>query len=225
MTEGNANNFDVSFSFATSITTSDNPDLAGQASDIILGGGAQLRFLLATEIFASAVGEQLCLSGKTTTQFLPEHITTFVNTVFEIETIMTRLSGLLDTAEMSQEEREDVMQQIENWDVVLSNYRQTTVATHTESVAVHIDGLLEGMHKRFEDFLAEPAARAERGSRGAVATLATRPLARGVGATAPRRRRDRPVASGRMCERAGRPRTILDRTRTRTRSTSSSRTA
>ena len=42
--------FDIGISFSTTISTSDSPYLAGQPSDVIVGGGANLRFISAIEI-------------------------------------------------------------------------------------------------------------------------------------------------------------------------------
>ena len=60
--------FDIGISFSTAISTSDSPYLAGQPSDVIIGGGANLRFISAIEIYAKetdSVNGGLCFGGLT----------------------------------------------------------------------------------------------------------------------------------------------------------------
>ena len=50
VSRGSSKHFDIGISFDIAITTSDSPYLAGQPSDVIIGGGANLRFISAIEI-------------------------------------------------------------------------------------------------------------------------------------------------------------------------------
>ena len=47
---GSSTHFDVGLSFDVAISTSDSPYQAGQPSDVIIGGGANLRFISAIEV-------------------------------------------------------------------------------------------------------------------------------------------------------------------------------
>ena len=90
-------NFDVGISFSTAISTSDSPNIAGQPSDVIIGGGANLRFIKSIEVYAYRSNDDLCLKGRTTSEFLPEKITTYVTSVYEIEKLIERGAALLGT--------------------------------------------------------------------------------------------------------------------------------
>jgi hypothetical protein len=91
--------FDIGISFEAGISTSDSPYIPGQPSDLIIGGGANLRFISSIEIYATETPgidpPELCLRGRTTLQFLPEQITTYVMSVYEIEKTIERLGGAL----------------------------------------------------------------------------------------------------------------------------------
>ena len=91
-------NFDVGISFSTAISTSDSPFIAGQPSDVIIGGGANLRFIKSIEIYAEVLNGCISpLKGRTTSEFLPEKITTYVTSVYEIEKLIERGGALLGT--------------------------------------------------------------------------------------------------------------------------------
>ena len=86
--------FEFSFTFGTAISTSEEPTIAGQPSDVIVGGGANLRVLTAIEV-AFSNGQDLaaddveyCVEGNTTYMWLPQQVTTWVMSVFEIENTM-----------------------------------------------------------------------------------------------------------------------------------------
>ena len=51
---GSSKHFDIGITFDIAITTSDSPYLAGQPSDVIIGGGINLRFLSAIEVYRQA---------------------------------------------------------------------------------------------------------------------------------------------------------------------------
>ena len=67
---GSSRHFDVGITFEIAITTSDSPYLAGQPSDVIIGGGANLRFIKSIEVYAYRSNDDLCLKGRTTSEFL-----------------------------------------------------------------------------------------------------------------------------------------------------------
>ena len=166
VSRSSSRHFDVGISFSTAISTSDSPHLPGQPSDIIVGGGANLRFISAIEIFAKANDDGLCLGGQTTQQFLPEQISTWVMSVYEIEKLMERLGAALTDPNTKIEKknasdtsipdpRDDLVQQIENWQTVLRDYRATTVRDQAESVADQLTKELNSIHASFKGFLAD----------------------------------------------------------------------
>jgi hypothetical protein len=158
--------FDIGISFSTAISTSDSPYLAGQPSDVIIGGGANLRFISAIEIYAKAdsVTGGLCLGGLTAMEFLPEQISTWVMSVYEIEKTIERIGAALTDPNTKIEKknasdasipdpRDDLVKQIENWRTVLANYRAATVKDQAESVADQLERELDDIHANFESFL------------------------------------------------------------------------
>ena len=83
---GSSKHFDIGITFDIAITTSDSPYLAGQPSDVIIGGGINLRFLSAIEVYVKTTpGDEFCLAGKQTVEFIPERITTYVMSVYDRE--------------------------------------------------------------------------------------------------------------------------------------------
>jgi hypothetical protein len=155
--------FDIGISFSTAISTSDSPYLAGQTSDVIIGGGANLRFVSAIEIYAKVDPDNsggLCLGGLTTQQFLPEQISTWVMSVYEIEKTIERIGAALTDPNTKMEAKEgvpdphtDLPKQIENWRTVLANYRAATIRDQAESVADQLQRELDDIHKNFKSFL------------------------------------------------------------------------
>ena len=86
VSRSSSRHFDIGMSFSVGISTSSSPYLAGQPSDVIIGGGANLRFIESIEIYAKETPtsdpKELCLGGATTKQFLPEQISTWVMSVY-----------------------------------------------------------------------------------------------------------------------------------------------
>ncbi|KAH8059581.1 calcium ion binding protein [Aureococcus anophagefferens] len=125
---GSSQSFDFSFAFDFAVSTSEEPTIAGQASDLILGGGANLRVLTAIEIALAGFtlesvalyeeGDPLCVAGNTTYEWLPTQVTTYLLTAYEVEHTMDRLAALDQTAATGLA--------IENWVAVLANYRAST---------------------------------------------------------------------------------------------------
>ena len=162
---GSSTHFDVGISFDIAVSTSDSPYLAGQPSDIIIGGGANLRFISAVEVYATVTPNSdpfvWCLAGRQTVQFLPEKITTYVMSVYEIERTIERLGkAIRDIANGDMEiqwsdegiDSNDLQKQLTNWQTVLANYRATTVKSDLKSVAEQLKGVLAGLDKNFKDF-------------------------------------------------------------------------
>ena len=102
--------FDIDISFGAGISTSDSPYIAGQPSDVIIGGGANLRFISEIEIYAKAdsVNGGLCLGGVTALQFLPEQISTWVMSVYEIEKTIERIGAALTDPNTKMEAKDGV---------------------------------------------------------------------------------------------------------------------
>ena len=154
--------FDIGISFSVGISTSDSPYIAGQPSDVIIGGGANLRFISAIEIYAKASGSKLCLGGLTALEFLPEKISTWVMSVYEIEKTIERIGAALTDPNTKIEAkgggpdpRDDLVKQIENWRTVLANYRTATMKDQALSVAEQLKGELDTIHENFQSFLKE----------------------------------------------------------------------
>ncbi len=162
---GSSQHFDVGISFDVAISTSSSPYLAGQPSDVIIGGGANLRFISAIEVYAtehetgSSSAHRLCLQGRTAEQFLPEQVTTYVISVYEIERLIERLGAAIRDQATGNLifKGEDVtpavlQKQIETWQKVLANYRATTVRTDLPSVAAQLDDVLDTLKADFTTF-------------------------------------------------------------------------
>jgi len=164
VSRSSSRHFDIGISFGVGISTSDSPYIAGQPSDVIIGGGANLRFISAIEIYAKVdpdVTGGLCLGGLTALEFLPEQISTWVMSVYEIEKTIERIGAALTDpktkieAKDGSDPRGDLVEQIENWRTVLTNYRAATVRDQAESVADQLTKELNSIHASFKGFLAD----------------------------------------------------------------------
>ncbi|KAJ1451351.1 hypothetical protein M885DRAFT_529968 [Pelagophyceae sp. CCMP2097] len=145
---------DLTFTFDLTVSTSTDPFLAGQPSDVIVGGGANLRVLTAIKVdIQNQNNEQYCVSGKRTYEWLPEQVSTFVATVYEIERTMGRLVQLIGEYEDDDVSAEVVKSRnaLENWQTVLRDYRAATLASET-TLAGGISATLEGYKKKFALF-------------------------------------------------------------------------
>ncbi|KAJ1446359.1 hypothetical protein M885DRAFT_591847 [Pelagophyceae sp. CCMP2097] len=141
---------DMTFTFDVAISTSTDPYIAGQPSDVIVGGGANLRVLTAIEVDITRDAEDTyCVGGDRTYEWLPEQVSTFVMTVYEIEKTIERLGALHDDGGTDDSELA-----LENWKTVLANYRKST-ASSTESYQDGIRDMLRGFQANFEHFAAE----------------------------------------------------------------------
>ena len=168
VSRSSSRHFDIGISFGVGISTSDSPYIAGQPSDVIIGGGANLRFISEIEIYATETPnsdpKELCLGGLTALAFLPEQISTWVMSVYEIEKTIERIGAALTDPNTKMENknesskydpRADLEKQIENWRTVLENYRAATIRDQAESVAEQLSNELNGIHANFESFLKE----------------------------------------------------------------------
>jgi hypothetical protein len=176
VSRSSSRHFDIGISFSVGISTSDSPYIAGQPSDVIIGGGANLRFISAIEIYAKKDPDDangLCLGGLTALEFLPEQISTWVMSVYEIEKTIERIGAALTDPntkiEVKKDEngdpltdedgnplpdpRDDLVKQIENWRTVLANYRTATLRDQALSVAEQLKGELDTIHENFQSFL------------------------------------------------------------------------
>jgi len=145
---------DLTFTFDLAVSTSTDPFLAGQPSDVIVGGGANLRVLTAIKVdIQNQNNEQYCVSGKRTYEWLPEQVSTFVATVYEIERTMGRLVQLIGEYETDDTSAEVVKSRnaLKNWQTVLRDYRAATLASET-TLAGGISATLEGYKKKFALF-------------------------------------------------------------------------
>ena len=165
---GSSQHFDISFTFEVEIATSDSPYLAGQPSDIIIGGGASLRVMRAVEVLVDAESSEnvddpsaqdklYCVIGRQTSEWLPEQVTTFVLSVFEIEMMIERLALQYDIDVKAErfngtfegETNEATLLGIENWRKVLQNYRAITVNDKTPSIGEAMNHVLDHLHVVF----------------------------------------------------------------------------
>ncbi|KAJ1452456.1 hypothetical protein M885DRAFT_499110 [Pelagophyceae sp. CCMP2097] len=158
---------DLTFTFDVAISTSTDPFLAGQPSDVIVGGGANLRVLTAIKVdIKNEADEMYCVTGGRTYEWLPEQLSTFVVTVYEIEQTMVRLGALIrespkpegsdDAIRMANggDEYARSMKALENWKTVLSNYRKATVQSET-SIEAGVNAMLGHFKTQFEKFTAD----------------------------------------------------------------------
>ena len=138
--------FDFGFSFEMALTTSEEPSIAGQPSDLILGGGASLRVNTAVQIgVAGALGNSstpLCVAGTQTYEWLPEQVTTHAVTVFQVERMIEKLAANPEVDE----------QYLQNWLTLLANYRAATVSDDVQTVKEGIDALLANLEAKFHSF-------------------------------------------------------------------------
>ncbi|KAK7253724.1 calcium ion binding protein [Aureococcus anophagefferens] len=116
VTRENTKSFEFEFEFTTGISTSGDPFEAGQPSDLIVGGGANLRILSATQVYAylsdkseaataynddPTEGPQYCVVTQNTYEWFPETVTTYVLSASQIEQQMTRLAKQKTDADCS----------------------------------------------------------------------------------------------------------------------------
>lgn len=115
--------YQYSMSFSYDISTSTDPNIAGHASDVIIGGGVDLIVSEATEVYIlSETATVRCLAKRDTFQWHPGHTTTFILPVIEIEDTVRNLGSLYDrTADTTV--KSQLSKQIQNWATVLANYR------------------------------------------------------------------------------------------------------
>ena len=153
--------FDLNFQFDIDITTSTNPWTAGQASDIIVGGGVSLRVSKALEVEVSVNDDdEYDIRTKDSNTWNPEKISTFVMSVREIETTMERL-GLQYKSEVGSpdgnlEKADEIEAGIQNWKKVLETYRKQPMEEPV-SVFEAVQRLVDHFEVVFSDATTEAA--------------------------------------------------------------------
>ena len=146
---GSDEHFDLAFTFDTDISTSTQPWTAGQPSDVIVGGGFNLRVSRAIETRLTSIDDSrrsFTILGAPTSQFLPEQISTFVMSVHEIELLMERLA-----AQNAIDASEDIVRAIDNWEAVLRNYRAQTASNDNTNLADSVATLFDHLQVAFTD--------------------------------------------------------------------------
>jgi hypothetical protein len=89
-----------------------------------------------------------------TYEWLPEQISTFVSTVYEIEKTMVRLGTLIKEGEEGSDELARSELALANWQTVLSNYRKATLESET-TMEEGINSMLSDFKTQFEQFTAD----------------------------------------------------------------------
>jgi len=165
---GSGQDFDLSFTFDVDISTSTSPWTAGQASDVIVGGGANLRVAKAIEVRAEPLDDDLTsynISASQTSVWHPEQISTFVTSVREIESTIERMGrqylvevdqgresdGDPKEKQRREENAAEVQLGIRNWQTILATYRAQTVSEDTTSVFEALQGVLDHFEVVFSD--------------------------------------------------------------------------
>ena len=135
---------DVSFSFDIDIATSASPWQAGQASDLILGGGMNLQIQRAIVVEArrpDASSSEVCISTTNTSEWLPPSVTTYLLSVFEIEQLIEKLGYEIQLGDVNGTARKA----IGNWETVLRTYRNSTTDS-AEAVETVVSGMLNSLN-------------------------------------------------------------------------------
>jgi hypothetical protein len=90
-----AKGWEISMHLTKSISTSDEPSLAGKASDLILGGGLELQFTEILKIMQDPAfgGTGVCLTSTKVLVWEPAKMTTFLLPVFKIADEMRRIKA------------------------------------------------------------------------------------------------------------------------------------
>ena len=172
-----SNGYDFTFTFGTGIETSSNPALAGQPSDVIVGGGVNMRVLRAVQVKVADIDDSgdapaLIIVGTQTAEWLPEQVNTFVLSVFEIEQMIERLGAQYDIdnrgardddrfegLESKASDVQNTLDAIDNWETILSRYRAQTIASDTNvAIGVALDAIMTHLHQTFVDLAEEQDA-------------------------------------------------------------------
>jgi len=133
---------DVTFTFDTEIATSSSPWQAGQASDLILGGGMNLHIqrAIVVEATRNTTTGEVCIAANLTSEWLLPSISTYLLSVFEIEELIEKLAY-----QYSLDGRQESLDGIENWRKVLRNYRRST-RDSSEAIETVVTGILDHLN-------------------------------------------------------------------------------
>jgi len=149
ISRSSAQAFDVGFSFDVELSTSENPQHAGQASDLILGGGMDLQVIRAVKVKLASGPDSttgLCsIVGITTSEWLPDKITTWLMTPYQIEMTIERLykQHAIDKAQGKVDSNsKKTLLGITNWEKVLKAYRDP-LKMPSESMEAAIDIMID----------------------------------------------------------------------------------
>jgi hypothetical protein len=155
----------VSLTLTKSISTSDEPSLAGKASDVILGGGLELQFTEILKIVqdVNSTGVGVCLTSEKVLVWEPAKMTTFLLPVHKIADEMRRIkaqSGFLKGNILSSQTGQDsgeLTEQVKylegkyaDWVAVMKEYENTCnhTALQDQKSVLHtrIEDMIQRMH-------------------------------------------------------------------------------
>jgi len=172
VSRGSAQGFEIGFSFDVELSTSESPELAGQPSDLILGGGMDLQVIRAIKVKLASVPDPMngmcSILGMTVSEWLPDKITTWLMTPYQIEMTIERLFRQR-ALEMEQQkiegaavkENQKILKGIQNWQKVLKDYRaplhQASLTSIQDAVVRMVNGVqvaakYHGLDKMFSEF-------------------------------------------------------------------------
>lgn len=160
----------LTLTLSKAISTSSNPGTAGKASDLILGGGLELRFTMEFRFFLDNNKDgpkRLCIGSKDVTKWQPSVLTTFILSYREIKEQMLRIKAKkLRLAELASQGNNDVASKagdqtdfqkqsadldkyLQNWEQVLKTYEGTTEAKEDSlGFKTHLQNQLDELSKQ-----------------------------------------------------------------------------
>jgi hypothetical protein len=146
----------LSFTVAQEISTSEDPAFAGRASDLILGGGLELRFTEVLKVAQKSNHDKtgICLEGTDAHVWEPSKVTTFLLSVQKVADEMRRIKAnlvKLETNATTEVEVANYLQQkYDDWQFILDTYEgssnEAEINLAKNTFAVDLANLL-----RFED--------------------------------------------------------------------------
>jgi hypothetical protein len=164
--------YTISLTLGKSISTSSDPGTAGRASDLILAGGLELLFIEVLDVYADYnkdgnVNSQppyvnsLCIKSRTSTQWMPSAMTTFLYSVQEIidqqNRILAKQRALNQStnentnATHNQQQAKYLQQKYQDWDSVLTQYDQSRVDSFAHDHAQEMIAELQEAEKGIKD--------------------------------------------------------------------------
>jgi len=121
------------FNFQSTISTSIEPNVAGHASDVIIGGGVNLITNEALSVQRYEYNDTVtnCYVFEKNIQWQAGKISTFIMPIYEIEILVTKLQSILSNRIVtSQFESIKLNQSISDWITVLQTYREHNDEIH-----------------------------------------------------------------------------------------------